>query len=205
MRPASRSVRSILLGAAIAACAALLVAGCGGGDETITESEAAEIKSLVENARDKADNKGDCEAAEQDLAKAEEAISNLDLAGDAQKTAEELFARSAETIEESCVPVGSTSPEEPVMPETTDETTESIPTDITDTDTTDTDTDPEVTDETAPKPEEGEPPPTPPGPPETPPGHEEDPGTDPGSGGGVAPGNSERKKPKPGKAKGHKK
>lgn len=122
MRPAPRSV---LLCAALAALA-LLVGGCGGGDETITEEQAAEVSRALENVADTYEN-NNCEGTEEALAEAESAIEALDLGGDAAATVEELFART-ERLASDCEPAdeGPTAPTEPVpTTETFEETTQS--------------------------------------------------------------------------------
>ena len=190
MRPTSRSV---LLCAALAACAALLVSGCGGGDETITEAEADEVTNALENVRDTYRNRN-CEGTQEALDEAKTALADLDLSGDAKKTADELMERTEE-LAEDCVPLGPTSPEEPTTTDTFEEptttsTTDSVP-ETTETTTTTTET------ESKPPPE---PPGQPPGPPETPPGQDD--GGGDGTGGAVVPGNTDDRR-KPGKPKKH--
>jgi hypothetical protein len=207
MRPATRSV---LCCAAIAVGASLLVAGCGGGEETITAEQAEEIKSLVENAQENAEN-DDCDDSERLLADAEEEIAALDLGGDVGATADELLTLTEEELQQKCTETGPTSVDEPVPTETIeDPVTETEPIETTDTSTDETDTDTDTTDDegvTIPPGQDEVPPPgqdevPPPGQDGIPPGQDDD-GVDDGTGGAVPPGQSGKrskpKKAKPGK------
>jgi chemotaxis protein histidine kinase CheA len=192
MRPAPRSVRVVLACVAVAASAMLVLTGCGGGDETITPEEAAEVNSALEQVRDTYNN-DNCEGNQEALTVAKEELDALDLGGDAAETADALFAR-VEELSADCVPVATTAPEEPVPTETFEEPTTSSTTEETTTDTT-------TTTETEPSVEEEEPP-APQGPPDVPPGQDDDGDDDEGgTGGAVPPGQADkRSKPeKPGK------
>lgn len=197
MAPARRRTSPLarLLALSAVVAAALIVAGCGGGDSTrdltgeeFSEGNLADFSFQLDNVQDLVDQE-DCEGAIQKVDNLNGAVDDIDPAvdGGLKDDLKELLGRLSTQIGEQCQePEETTSTtDEETAPTTTDETT------TTETTTTETTTTEDTT--TTPPPDEGDgggtqtPTPgqggTPPGQGGTPPGQ-----TDPGGpSGGIAP------------------